>query len=105
MNHKNIIVDDQHGFRESISTEINLLVFYSQLIRSILEFSSVAWNNIVDKLEKLQCRFLRIMEFILGKTNVGLDVITKEFGLDTLLGTLYSRRLFNDVAIMYKMVY
>lgn len=53
-----------------------LKVLCCSLVRSILGFSFVVWNpmqnNSVDKLEKLQRRFLRIMAFHIGyKTDVG----------------------------------
>ena len=65
---------------------ICLKVLYCSFVRSILELSWVVWNlkqnNLVDKLDKIQRRYLRIIDFKLGKTDVGLDVIAKELGIE-----------------------
>jgi len=54
-----------------------LKVLYCSYVRFILEISSVIWNTkqnmLIDKLDTIKRRFLRIMAFKLGKTDVGLD--------------------------------
>jgi len=80
-------------------------VLYCFLVRSILEFSTVVWNpkqiNLIEKFGKIQQRFLRIIAFKLGKVDVGLNSIALELGLEPLT----SKRLYNDVAFIYKLIY
>jgi len=77
---------------------------YCSLGRSILEFASIIWyskhNNLIDKLEKIQRRFLRMMAYKLGRVDVSVDIIAMEFGLESLA----SRRLYNDIAFVHKLI-
>ena len=79
------------------------ILFFSQ-VRSILEYGSVIWSpyqtNLINKIERIQNRFLRVLAFKTGKIDISLKNIADEYGIEL----LENRRKFYDVAWLYKLL-
>lgn len=74
--------------RNEFKNSNHLKVLYCSLVESLLEFTSVIWNpkqyNLIDKLDKIPRRFLRMMLYKLGQEDISLDILTIELGFESL---------------------
>ncbi|XP_046677512.1 uncharacterized protein LOC124365565 [Homalodisca vitripennis] len=82
-----------------------LNILYVQLVRPILEYSTV-WNPYlvghIDRLESIQNRFIRLIGLQLGfeYRNVPIDDLRVQFNLEP----LHSRRIVHDLLFLKKLI-
>jgi hypothetical protein len=83
-----------------------LVLLFTSLVRSILEFATPIWSPCyaihINKLERVQKKFLRYINYVLG---IPIDLIDYDcLRTHTNLAPLQDRRIFFDVIFLYKII-
>jgi len=82
----------------------SIKILYTSLVRPILEYCSPVWNpyhhSQIMSIEKIQHRMLRRFAFILKLPHFDYDSLSLFLGLST----LHSRRMVNDIFLVFKLI-